>query len=211
MQTSAQLPASQAVLVSVSEHNNLIIKLKNIEGERMKTNIVLIMLFVGLMTMGADCVNDNAFFSVNIQGLSGTYQVNRGDVHFGRPQDSCRTIRSSEYLDASFGTIGDVRIYDIRLTTIGNYSGTIVNAVIKVNEIAILTVTNKSWSAFSTPQSIVTSNMIARSPNGISTLIAAIRNRQSITICPEGEVSNPINQDDLYLKVEVFGQVDGRP
>ena len=44
----------------------------------MKVKTVLMMLFVGLTTMGFDCVNDNAFFSINLQGISGSFIIKPG-------------------------------------------------------------------------------------------------------------------------------------
>jgi len=172
----------------------------------MKVKTVLMMLFVGLMTMGFECVNDNAFFSVNLQGVTGTFKVNPGN----NPNfNDCKTFLAQDYLDASFGTLGDVRIYDIRVSTIGAYGGN-VNGRVEVNGVTILSYSGP-WSNFSTPRSLVTSTLITRSPAGLATLINAIKNKQDITLCGIGSVSQIPVPDGLYVKVEVFGQVDGTP
>lgn len=169
----------------------------------MKATVVLTMLFVGLMTMGFDCVNDNALFAVNIQGISGTYKINPG----GNPNfDESKTIRVSEYLDQDFSSFKAVRVYDIRITTIGAYAGN-VNGTVQVNGVTILTY-NGPWSGFSTPQSLITSSLITRNTSGITALVQAILNKQDITLRGFGSVSSTPVPDGLSVNVEVFSQVD---
>jgi hypothetical protein len=176
----------------------------------MKVKTVLMMLFVGLTTMGFDCVNDNAFFSINLQGISGTFKIKPGG-NFD-PADQI-TIHASDYLDSGFGTIGNVRIYDIRVSTLGVYNGGTINSgTITVNGQPILTLNGaRAWSEFNTPQSLVTSTLINREPGGIAALISAVQGRQDIVIRGSCSVSPAPVPDGLYVKVEIFGQVDGQP
>jgi hypothetical protein len=177
----------------------------------MKTKFMLVILIVALTTMGFDCINDDASISVNLQGLTGTYAINPGtNLNF----NSCtNTINSSDYLDSDFGTIGGVRIYDIKVSTIGAYPGNIANG--RVNIIVNGTTTtvlsySGSWAAFNTPQSLISSPLITRNPGGVQALVNAILQRQPIVICGLGTLSQPVTQIGDTVKVEVFGQVDGQ-
>jgi len=171
----------------------------------MKARVVLLMLFVGLMTMGFDCVNDSALISVNITGVTGTYNINAGGTGF----DESVTIKSSDYLNVDFGTLNlnTTRIYDIRVTTLGTFAGTVSGQVL-VNGTQILAF-NGPWASFNTPQSLVTSPLFDRSQAaaGIAALVQAIRNRNDITLRGLGRTSQAV-PSGLAVKVEVFAQVD---
>ncbi len=173
----------------------------------MKTKLILVVLFAALTTMGFDCINDEVSISVNLQGVAGTFVVNPGsNVNL----NSCTApINSSDYLDSDFGTIGGVRIYDIQVSTIGSYPGSIANGRVTVNGTTILTYSG-TWAAFNTPQSLITSPLITRSPGGVQALVSAILARQQIVICGLGTMSQQVTQSNLAIKVEVFGQVDGQ-
>jgi hypothetical protein len=172
----------------------------------MKAKMILATLLVALTTMGFDCVNNDFLVSVNVNGVSGTFQVNRGNGNF----DGSKTILASDYLNPDFSDeIKDVRIYDVQVSSIGPYAGSVVNGTVSVNGQAILTlVASTPWSAFNTPQSLLTSPFIHRVPGGIAVLVNAIRNKQNIILRGFGDLSAPVNQDDMFVKVEVFGQVD---
>jgi hypothetical protein len=178
---------------------------QHIGEENMKTKIVFMMLLVAMTTMGFDCVNDNALVSVNITGVSGTYKINPGN---NPAFDGSATVLSSDYADLGFSNVdfNTTRIYDIRVSTIGQYGGN-VNGQVLVNGTQILSY-NGSWASFNTPQSLVTSTLITRYTAGITTLVAAIRGKQNITLRGFGTVSQIPVPDGLSVKIEVFAQVD---
>jgi hypothetical protein len=163
------------------------------------------MLFVGLMTMGFDCVNDNALIAVNITGITGTYNINPGGTAF----DGSVTIKSSDYLNIDFGSIdlNTTRIYDIRVSTSGTFAGSVSGQVL-VNGTQILSF-NGPWASFNTPQSLVTSPLFDRTnaAAGIAALVQAIRNRTDITLRGLGTTSQAV-PSGLAVRVEVFAQVD---
>lgn len=174
----------------------------------MKTKMILAALFIALTTMGFDCINNDFVVSVNIQGVTGTFYVNRGN---GALFDGSKTFPASDYLNQDFSDeIKDVRIYDVRVSTGGPYTGSISNGTVSVNGTPILRIVNSTpWSAFNTPQSLLTSPYINRVPGGVGPLVNAIRNKQDITIRGFGSLSAPVDRDSTYfISVEVLGQVD---
>jgi hypothetical protein len=177
----------------------------------MKTKIVLVALFVALATMGFDCINDNFLVSVNIKGISGTYNINPGNnLSF---DGSTQPIDANTYLDKDYSDeIKDVRIYDIRLSTIGAYTGNINGtAQVIVNGVSTnLLGYSGSWSTFNTPQSLLTSSFLSRSAGGVATLVKAIQNKQAVTLRGFGTLSQGPVPSGLSVKIEVFGQVDAQ-
>jgi hypothetical protein len=178
----------------------------------MKTKIVLMALFVALATMGFDCINDNFLVSVNVNGISGTYFIKTGTTPTFGPPDDCKTV--SDYLDKDYSNeITGVQIFDIRITTAGSYNGTINNGKVTVNGVTIMYLNGSpAWSAFNTPQSLLTSPFIDRTPGRINLnpLVNAITKGDPVTLCGSGSVSGTVNQTDLSVRIEVFGQVDAK-
>ena len=179
----------------------------------MKAKLVLTMLFVGLMTMGFDCVNENFLIAVNIEGVTGTYNITSGS----NPSfNGCATFRASDYLDLSFASIRNARIYDIRVSTLGGFPGASVRGDVQVkvgnNSTTILSFSGL-WSEYNSPKSLVTATppLISRSPAGLSALVNAINNRQDFELCVvNSNISTPV-PSGLAVKLEVFGQVDAEP
>jgi hypothetical protein len=178
----------------------------------MKTKIVLMALFVALATMGFDCINDNFLVSVNIKGISGTYNINAGNNSTFTGDSP--PIDASTYLDPNYSDeIKDVRIYDIRVSTVGTYAGNIngATAQVIVNGVATnLLGFSGPWSTFNVPQSLLTSQLLSRSAGGITALVNAIKNKQSVTLRGFGSVSQIPVPSGLSVKIEVFGQVDAQ-
>lgn len=171
----------------------------------MKARIIVMMLFVGLMTTGFDCINDDALFSVNISDLSGTYNITGGN---NAAYGGSVAITADQYLDIGFDNVvlNNVRIYDILVSTNGSYGGN-VSGTVEVNGVQILGYSG-SWAAFNTPQSLVTSPLITRNVAGITALVNAIRNKQQITLAASGNVSQIPVPNGLSITVQVLGQVD---
>jgi hypothetical protein len=172
----------------------------------MKSKLLLVALTLALTTQGFECINEDLLVSIDVKGITGTYNVNPGDGQF----NDCTTLLSTDYLDPDFTSIKDVRIYDIRISTVGTYTATIAgNSRVTVNGQTILTlVGGTQWSYFSTPKSILTDPNIVRVPAGILTLVNAIKAKQNVTICGVGSISPAPVPTGLALKVEVYGQVD---
>lgn len=174
----------------------------------MKAKMIVLVLLAGLMTTGFECISDSYLVSVNIEGITGVYNINPGSGQFAE----CKTFLAKDYLDQDFGTISGARIYDIRVRTIGNYGGN-VNATVKLNSQTgqqILNI-NGAWSDFNTAQSIITSSKVTRTSAGIAQLVGAIQNKLDITLCGSGVLSGATVPSGLAVEVQVLGQVDGRP
>lgn len=180
----------------------------------MKARILLSVLFVGLTTMGFDCVNDY-LLAVNID-VAGTYNISAGS----NPSfDGCVTFRASDYLDQSYETLKNARIYDIKVSTLGSFPGGTVRGDIQVKigatRTTILSFSGR-WADFNTPQSLVTAAppIITRptsSSAGLIALVNAVTNRQDFELCvANSNITTPV-PNGLAVKLEVFGQVDGKP
>jgi hypothetical protein len=175
----------------------------------MNTRILLGILLLALPTMGSDCINDGFLISVNIEGITSKFDISPGnDPTFGPPND-CETIPASVYLTSEFGDYENVRIYDIKVTTVGTYPGN-VNGTVLVNGIPAASYSG-SWSAFNTPQSLLTSGLVTRTGGGIGEMVLAVLNRRDITVCGQGSVSQVPVPSGLSVVIEVFGQVDAMP
>lgn len=168
----------------------------------MKMRVVVVALFAALVTMGFQCINENFLVSVNIQGISGTYKINPGNGQF----NDCVTKNAGDYLDQNYKTFSNARIYDIKVSTIGTYTGNL-NGTATINGTAILSF-NGSFAYFNTPRSLLTDPNITRNPAGINVLVNAINNKQIVTLCGVGAATPGPFPDGQYVKVEVFGQVD---
>lgn len=172
----------------------------------MKARMVLAAMLVALTTTGSDCINDGFLVSVNVEGLSGSYAINPGGT---LTFDESVTVPSSTYLNTDFGSFQGVRIYDVRVHTVGTYGGTATGTV-NVNGVPAISF-NGSWAAFNTPQSLLSSNLITRSPAGVSALIGAILQGQNVTLQAIGSVSQGPVPSGLSIVVEIFAQVDAQP
>ena len=172
----------------------------------MKVKMFFVVLVAALTTLGFECINENLLVSIDIEGITGTYNVNPGDGTF----NDCTTITSAQYLDPDYESIKDVRVYDIRVSTIGTYAATMSGSSrVTVNGVTILTlVGGTQWGYFSTPRSILTDPQIVKNVPGIVTLVNAVKNKQNVIICGVGSISPAPVPSGLKLKIEVFGQVD---
>ena len=171
----------------------------------MKAKMMLAAFFVALATMGFDCINSDFLVSVNVKGISATIQVHPGPTTFGADT----TFHSSDYLDPDFSdVIKDVRIYDVQVSTIGQFNGQVTVNTVNVNGVPLIRVDTTPWNTFNTPQSLLTPPPVHVLPGGVAALISAIRNRQDIRLLAGGNVSTPVTQNNLFVKIEVFGQFD---
>ncbi|MDH3251429.1 MAG: hypothetical protein OEM41_01485 [Ignavibacteria bacterium] len=175
----------------------------------MNTRILLGVLLFALPTMGSDCINDGFLVSVNIEGITGRFDIRPGnDPTFGPPND-CETIAAKTYLTDDFGEYENVRVYDITVQTIGTYAGD-VNGSVLVNGRAAASY-NGPWSAFNKPQSLLTSGLVTRSGTGVGELVLSVLSRRDITICGQGSVTQVPVPSGLSVIIEVLGQVDANP
>jgi hypothetical protein len=185
----------------------------------MKPKLLLLLAFVlVLTTQGFECINEDLLVSIDIKGITGKYKVNPGDGTFN---DSTK-VRSNDYLDPGYPDIKNVRIYDIKVSTSGSYTGTINIAEVTVRDstagtgdTGILSVVpNTDWGYFKdTPRSLLTDPKIQKNTAGILALVNAIKQKHTIVLRGDGRITpGPTSfQTDVFIKVEVYGQVDANP
>ena len=172
------------------------------------TTTLLIGTFA-MASMAAECftITDPFVVSVNVQDVTGTYDVTANTVTF---DPSCTTKQPADYIDPQYQVQPGGRLVDITIQTIGAFSGNVNNAQVRVNGTTILSYSGP-WSAFNTPQSLLSNTtQLVQNPAGVAALFAAIQGQQTISICHSGAFSQP-SPAGLQIQVKVFAQVDVQP
>jgi hypothetical protein len=142
----------------------------------MRTNLVLLAIFVALTTNGSSCINSGFLVPVNVP-IDGCYGINPGsNLNFsGRD-----TVVLKDQIDESFlEKIEGGRVYDVQVSVEGTYRGTVVGTA-SVDNILLLNfgqgpnaTTPTDWSNFSTPQSLLGSSPYVKPTQaGINHLIS---------------------------------------
>ena len=164
---------------------------------------------LGITLMGASCfeVTDPLELTFNINNITATYNVTAGAQDFGAPQ-SCSTINSATYLDTDF-EITAARLSNITIQTVGNFAANIVDGLVTVNGTEVLSYSGP-WNSFNEPQSLLTSDLLERNPAGIAAFISAVENKQPITVCSSGSLSEPAT-GGLQVVATTHAQVDATP
>lgn len=159
--------------------------------------------------MAADCfsITDPFVVSVNVEDVTGTYNVTANTVTF---DPSCTVKQPVDYIDPQYQVQPGGRLVDITLQTIGTFAGNVVNGQVRVNGTTILSYSGP-WSTFNAPQSLLNnSTQLVQNPAGVAALLAAIQGAQPISICHSGAFSQP-SPAGLQIQVKVFAQVDVQP
>ena len=183
----------------------------------MKRNLLLLLL-VAFVIAGSGCTIFDAFLiAVNIEGISGTYGIDPGPNPNYGPPDDCVTILPDDYLNPDFSDqIEEVLIYDILVQNAGAHTGTVNMGEVTVNGQVVLRYSGP-WDVFMTPQSLLQAltpggnPYITPEPGGIGILINAILNREIITLCSSGSLSDAPVPPGLSVIVTVLGQVKVEP
>jgi hypothetical protein len=174
---------------------------------RMKILVVAALTLAAFATLGFSCINENFVVSINVEGISGVYDINPGSGSFSECTDP---VGPDTYLGAyNDATIRGARIYDVLVSTIGTYSGNVTGTA-TVNGVPILAF-DGPFSYFNTPRSLRTDTNITRFDQGIKRLVDAITAGEFITVCGSGQASPGPFPTGQMVKVEVLGQVDAEP
>ena len=164
----------------------------------MKTKILLFSLLVVLATTGSTCINDGFLVSVNLP-INPCFTINPGPTLTFNPSitDTLALAIDPSYRE----NIKSARYYDIRVSVLGTYNGT-VNGTVYIQrsgssgQQALLTFTG-NWSDFSTPQSLLgTSSHVAPVTVGVQELLTALN---SLTVNP-----------NTYVKISAVGSLSGQ-
>jgi hypothetical protein len=179
-----------------------------------KTTYLLMALLVGLATMGFNCVNDGFVVSVNLP-LTLTFNVNNGNAGSNANFSGSATLALKDQIDPSYlGNLHGARSYDLRVSTIGDFSGTVSNGVVRINGQTILTFSGP-WNSFHTPQSVLGSSSLVQPNNtGIQVLLNALQQFQtnqnvSVTLDGGGTITTPYPAG-LQVQIELLSQVDAQ-
>lgn len=173
----------------------------------MKTYLWAVLVVGMLPLMAFDCINDpkSISISLNLKPLNATYPLNNGS---STSYSGADTISPGSLYDKSY-TLTGASVYDIQVATkgpdLGQGTGTVY-----VNGKILFTYSGR-WSAFNTPQSLLTSTLITKNPAGVSELINAVVNKQpQIILTVSGTISSPPPAKGLdYLIVSAYVQAYG--
>lgn len=170
---------------------------------------ILLIVFLALATTGSSCINENFLVALNYL-FPTCVSINSGP---NLMYDGSETVILGNYVDPSYlDKMRSARYYDIRVTTKGTYNGSVFGEVF-IEGVKFVTY-NGQWSAFTTPQSVLTSRLITRNDAGIATLIAKldefVKNKTAVaTIRNTGTLTgqSPVPAG-LSVCVEILAQVD---
>jgi hypothetical protein len=184
----------------------------------MKAKLAFLAVLVALATHGSSCIREGFLIPVNLP-IDQCYAVNAGPA--GPFNPTATVVFLSPILDESFqGNIKAVRFYDIKISTAGSYSGTVVGQVY-VNNVLLLSIgggTNNTtpvpWSTFSTPQSLLGSSpYVKASAGGVAVLVSALNQlvtdeNASVTLRATGTTAGGTVPSGLSVCLQVLAQAD---
>jgi hypothetical protein len=186
----------------------------------MKPNVLVLAVLVALSTHGSSCIRENFLIPVNLE-INECYGINSGPAGAFNPV--AIVIPLSPLIDDSFrGDIVDARIYDIKISTQGTYTGTVV-AQVYVDNVLLMSIgggtnnaTPVAWSTFSTPQSLLGSSpYVKANAAGIAALVTAAKRMATddnveITLRATGSTAGATVPAGLSVCVRILGQADAR-
>lgn len=170
------------------------------------TTLILTMLMVTLLTMGSSCVNEGFVIAVNVPiSKCNTFTANSNSYDSG-PQ----SVDLASIVGESFsGKLSQARLYDIKLTYIGPYTGNVSGSVY-IGATKVVDYAGPA-SSFVGGRSLLTSPTLFSNLNAAPLLTAlatrplpvvTIRNTASFTPAP-----TPGTQHTLC--VDILAQADG--
>lgn len=178
---------------------------------RFKTKIPLLLAFLLVGTTGATCitVDDDNVIVVNVDDISGTYNITPGALFFANPND-CVTKTVSDYLDSDYGLVVGGRLVDVHYQAYGTWAGSIQGGSVSVNDTQMLTY-DGPWSSFTTKQSMIDPNTILNVESaGVLELLRSVQTGGNVMLCVGGNFSQAAPAG-LSVKVTVFAQLDIEP
>lgn len=141
----------------------------------MKAKIMLVSVLTALSTFGSSCIREGFLIPVNLT-IDQCYPLNAGPAG---SFSAIYTIPLTSLLDETFrGNIKAVRFYDIKVSTVGSYTGTVV-AHLYLSNTKLLDIgqgannaTPIPWPTLLTPQSLLGSSpYVHASPSGVTVLV----------------------------------------
>lgn len=186
----------------------------------MKARIFLVAVLVAVATHGSSCIREGFLIPVNLD-IDECYGLNAGPA--GPFNPVAIVIPLSPLVDASFReSIVDARVYDIKISTRGSYSGTVV-AQVYVDNVLLLSIGGGAnnaipvpWSTFATPQSILgASPYLKANPAGVAAVVAAAKrlttdDNAMVTLRAAGATAGAAVPAGLSVCIQILGQADAR-
>ena len=177
----------------------------------MNKKLLALLIIAVLPLMAFDCITDfnSVTVSLNLAPITATVPLNPGSSHtYG---GTTPPIDLASLFDQGY-TLTGATLYDITVGTKGEPLGAGAGTVtITVNGITNTLFTyNGDWTAFNTPQSLITSSLITRNPAGVTALINAVTGRGRVTLGVTGTIANtPQTQNTDFITVSVYVQASG--
>jgi hypothetical protein len=177
----------------------------------MNKKLLALLIIAVLPLMAFDCITDfsSVTVSLNLAPITGTFPLNPGSgLTYG---GITPPIDLASLFDKSY-TLTGATLYDITVGTKGEDLGTGSGTVtITVNGTTTTLFTyNGAWTAFNTPQSLITSSLITKNQTGVSALINAVTGRQRVTLGVTGTIAKaPATKDTDFISVSVYVQASG--
>jgi hypothetical protein len=186
----------------------------------MKTmSILLVGLMAVLGTTGFNCINDGFLVSVNLP-VSAEFAINGGGNTIVATQGQVVDVQLSSQIDQGYvGKMKAVRMYDIRLTTIGTYSGAITGTLVimpKNGASFTLADINGNWADFNAGKSVFQNQQAIQIHKPVLITVQNLQNLLNqfitnnalvVTLGANGTSSSTLPQG-LRLRIEVLAQVD---
>jgi hypothetical protein len=169
----------------------------------MRTRILALLSLAALLLIAFDCITDDLSILLNVKPLNATYAVNPGPPSYA----GSVTIDRRSLYDESY-TLTGVSVSDIKLSTngpdLGAFSGTV-----RVNGVILFTYSG-DWTAFNTPQSVLTSRLLTKNQPGIDALINTVIEQRSVVLTVSGDVrtapaAKNTNSVTVYASVQAYG------
>ena len=177
----------------------------------MNKKFLTLLIIAVLPLMAFDCITDfsTVTVSLNIAPITATIPLNPGsNTTYG---GTTPPIDLSSLFDKGY-TLTGATLYDITVQTKGEDLGTGAGTVtLTVNGVSTTLFTyNGAWTAFNTPQSLITSPLITRNQAGVNALISAVTGRQRVTLSVLGTIGKaPLTQNTDFISVNVYMQASG--
>ena len=170
----------------------------------MKTRILAFLVVATLPLMAFDCITNDFSVAVNLDPFVGSYQITGNNLIFG---GTLPAIHPADLYDQSYQLTG-ASVYDIRIGTSGQNLGKF-SVSVTANGIPLLGCSNVDWTAFRTPQSLLTSTLITKNPNGISELVNAVVGGRDVVLSGVGTVENAPGQSPCTVTIYAYVQAYG--
>ena len=186
----------------------------------MNARVVFAAVLLAMSTHGSSCIREGFLIPVNLD-IDECYGLSAGPAGPFAPVPV--VISLSSLIDASFRkNIVDARVYDIRMSTQGSYSGTVV-AWVYIDGVLLMSIgggpansTPVPWSTFSTPHSLLgASPYLKANPAGVAVLVAAVKqlalnDSAAVTLRASGTTAGAAIPAGLSVCFQILGQVDAR-